>query len=315
MLHDDAIVHANGLQVGQAVLALAAYAELGDTAVRQDVATAIASLTQQYAQGYDGTFALLAKSVVSLAASSASLADDAGVEIAYVGIALGLTAGQLANAVVAGFDHGLTAAEIASTLAYITVTNPAIADFNGPVPYPNFGLAAGIALSSLVGDDLTAVQALDILLGVTGTSETSQALLLVGFASGVSGADQILVGQALAQLTAANLSSALSLIPDDISGMVTLGLVESGSATGVLLVQNMSEVAITALVASLDASVTDGSVSAADAVHSLALLAFVPAPSEPGRPTWCCSRVRPWLGNWWRSFPLTSAPPMRSPFC
>ena len=273
VLHDDAIVHANGLQVGQAVLALAAYAELGDTAVRQDVATAIASLTQQYAQGYDGTFALLAKSVVSLAASSASLADDAGVEIAYVGIALGLTAGQLANAVVAGFDHGLTAAEIASTLAYITVTNPAIADFNGPVPYPNFGLAAGIALSSLVGDDLTAVQALDILLGVTGTSETSQALLLVGFASGVSGADQILVGQALAQLTAANLSSALSLIPDDISGMVTLGLVESGSATGVLLVQNMSEVAITALVASLDASVTDGSVSAADAVHSLALLA------------------------------------------
>ncbi|WP_421999807.1 hypothetical protein [Reyranella sp.] len=273
VLADAAVHDANGLRYGQVVLALSAYAQLGDSAVRELVAQEIVGLVQQYGQGYDTAVALLAKATLSLAANGPSWAAAGGAEIALVGATLHLTAGELATAVVAGVDHGLTAADVAGVLAYMTVSNPSAAEFDGPILYPEFGLAAGMAMADLVGDDLAVAQVLNILVGVTDIQPTSHALLLTGLAAGVGAADRILIGQALAELTTANIPVALSQVSDAVSGMLVLGLVESDSPIGTYFLANMSDAAITTLVGSIDASVGDGSLPPADAVQSLALLA------------------------------------------
>ena len=85
----------SGLNLGQAVLAISAYARVGDADVRHDTAVAIASLATFY-NATDSVFALLGRALVS----DLSYANLAGRLIAEVGVALGFTPEQTARAMV-----------------------------------------------------------------------------------------------------------------------------------------------------------------------------------------------------------------------
>jgi hypothetical protein len=80
---------ASGLELGQAVLAISAYARVGDPDVMHDAGVAIAALAQSH-HATDSVFALLGRALVS----DPPYANLAGRQIAEVGVALGLTPEQ-----------------------------------------------------------------------------------------------------------------------------------------------------------------------------------------------------------------------------
>lgn len=261
------IAEPTGLSLGQAVLALAAFSRFGDAGVREDVGTAIAALITEFHQSPDGSIALL--SLVA-AAGDSSYANGVAVQIAYLGHALGLTAGALADAVVEGVDAGLSAQQVIAVLARLTALNPV--NWGGPSDvdfYPHIGLAAGAAMGDLVGDGLTFAAVLDLLAQAQGVSDDNRSLLLIGLAGAGSAADQIAVGRVLAEVSTANVYQELAEAPEAVARMVLIGIFLSGAESSPLSVSGLDDGEVAALLSDLDAAVEAGALPAADALAAL----------------------------------------------
>ena len=115
------VSQAQGLSLGQAVLALSSYARFDDPGVRHDVGAAIAALIADSLHSPDAMFALLGRALVADPQGYGVLA--AG-QIAEVGAALGLTPAQLVHVVLNGTTHGLTAPAAVAVLAQLTAPIP-----------------------------------------------------------------------------------------------------------------------------------------------------------------------------------------------
>ncbi len=115
-LGEGPVYQANGLSLAQAVLAISAYARVGDTDVMHDAGVAIAALAQAYPR--DGQRVRPAQSRAGKPIPQ--YANLAGRQIAEVGVALGLTPEQTMQVVANGTDHGLAAADVITVLARLT---------------------------------------------------------------------------------------------------------------------------------------------------------------------------------------------------
>ena len=106
-------------------------------------------------------------------------------------VALGFTPQRTAEAVVNGIDHGLAAADVINVLARLTSLDSA-----------SFGLVSGAGIAGLTDGHITATQAMDVLLGLSGVSADNMMLLLAGFAGAGTASDQLAAGRAIAYLPA-----------------------------------------------------------------------------------------------------------------
>ncbi|MEP9375337.1 DUF4114 domain-containing protein [Aquabacter sp. CN5-332] len=261
---------ATGLYLGQAVLALSAFARVGDSGVMEDVGAAIAALIGDYPQSQDGVIALLSMLV---ATGDGAYTNIAAKQLAYLGDALGLTAEQFVQAVAGTVDDGLSAEQVLYVLAHLTAINPV--NLGGPSDadfYPNIGIAAGVAIAGLVGGNFTFGQALDVLDSVFGVSADNTALLLLGFASAGTAADQIAVGRALASIASGNIFQELGLVPDDVANMVRLGMMVAGGTAGGTIGVGLDDAAVAEILTGLDTAVDAGTMSAIDALQALVSL-------------------------------------------
>ncbi|GEP53785.1 DUF4114 domain-containing protein [Reyranella soli] len=258
-LGEGPIYQANGLSLAQAVLAISAYARVGDTDVMHDAAVAIAALAQA-SHATDSVFALLSRALVS----DPQYANLAGRQIAEVGVALGFTAEQTAEAVANSVDHGLTAADAINVLARLTSFDSS-----------SFGLVSGAAIADLTDGHITSSQAMDVLLGLSGVSADNMMLLLAGFAGAGTAADQLAAGHAIAHLPAFD-AQLLMQIPDNAVSMVALGIASSGAPNAEILLIALSlqsgQDLTPAMMAALAAAADAGTLPAADGVRALAYL-------------------------------------------
>ncbi|HZX83197.1 MAG TPA: hypothetical protein VFF19_06505, partial [Reyranella sp.] len=259
VISEGPVLEASGLRLGQAVLAISAYARVGDPDVMHDAGVAIAALATFY-HATDSVFALLSRALVS----GPQYSNNAGRQIAEVGVALGFTPEQTTQAVANGIDHGLAAADVINVLARLTSFDSA-----------SFGLVSGAAIAGLTDGQFTSAQAMDVLLGLTGVSANNMMLLLAGFAGAGTAADQIAVGRAIAYLPSFD-PQLLPQIPDNAVSMVALGIASSGAPDAETLLLALSlqsgEDLTAAMMAALAAAADAGTLSGADGVRALAQL-------------------------------------------
>lgn len=260
VISDEPVPEASGLRLGQAVLAISSYARVGDPDVIHDAGVAIAALATFY-HATDSVFALLSRALVS----DPPYGNLNGRQIAEVGVALGFTPSQTADAVANGIDHGLAAADVINVLARLTSFDSA-----------SLGLVSGAAIAGLTHGQITSTQAMDALLGLTGVSGDNMMLLLAGFAGAGTAADQIAAGRAIAYLPTFD-AQLLTQIPAGAVGMVALGIAASGAPYADILLIALSlqsgQDLTPALMAALAAAADAGTLPAADGVRALVYLA------------------------------------------
>ncbi|MBY0323689.1 MAG: DUF4114 domain-containing protein [Reyranella sp.] len=260
VLGDGPVYQANGLSPAQAVLAISAYARVGDPDVMHDAGVAIAALAQAY-HATDSVFAWLGRALLS----DLPYATLAGRQIAEVGVALGFTPEQTVQVVATGTDHGLTSADVVAVLARLTAYDTVA-----------YGGVAGVAIVALTDDHFTVAQAMDIFLGLTGLSGDQLIVILAGIAGAGTAADQLAVGRAIANLPAFDLSL-LSQIPDAAVETVALGIASSGSPNAQNILWPLFLIAgehldPATMMQALEGGVATGALSAADGLLALANL-------------------------------------------
>ena len=253
------VSQAQGLSLGQAVLALSVYARFDDPGVRQDVGAAIAALIEEFTSSPDATIALLGRALVADTQGYGVLA--AG-QIAEVGAALGLTPAQLVHVVLNGTTHGLTASDAVAVLAQLTAHDSA-----------SYGGVSATAIAGLTDDHLSAAQAMDMFLDLAHISADQMVPILAGVAAAGTAADQIAVGRAIANLPTFDLSL-LSQIPDAAVENVAVGIASSGSPSAPVILGPLFLIAGAALdaatmVLALEGGVATGALSAADGLRAL----------------------------------------------
>ena len=262
VISEGPVVEASGLRLGQAVLAISSYARVGNPDVMHDAGVAIAALAAFY-HATDRVFALLGRALVS----DPPYGNLAGRQIAEVGVALGFTPEQTAEAVASGTDHGLAPADVIAVLARLTGSDPVA-----------YRLASGAAIVGLTDDQFTSSQAIDVLLHLSGITPENMALLLAGFAGAGTTADQLAAGRAMASLPAFDFSVVLSEIPANAIDMIALGIAGSDAPGAEFLLIPLLTFSggaqVPAMMIALGAAVDAGTMSAAEAVQMLVQVSF-----------------------------------------
>ncbi|MBI2739544.1 MAG: DUF4114 domain-containing protein [Rhodospirillales bacterium] len=256
-LGEGPVYQANGLTLAQAVLAISAYARVGDPDVMHDAGAAIAALAQTY-RATDSVFALLGRALVS----DPPYGNLAGRQIAEVGVALGFTPEQTVQIVANGTDHGLTPADVVTVLARLTAYDTVA-----------FGSLAGAAIVGLTDDHFTVAQAMNIFLGLAGLSADQMIVILASTAGAGTADDQLAVGRAIVNLPAFDLAL-LAQIPDDAVEMVALGIASSGSPNAQVILVPLFLIAgqhldPATMMQALEAGVTTGALSVTDGLRAL----------------------------------------------
>ena len=251
------VVQAHGLTLAQAVLAISAYARVGDPDVMHDAGAAIAALAQTY-RATDSVFALLGRVLVS----DPPYGNLAGRQIAEVGVALGFTPEQTVQIVANGTDHGLTPADVVTVLARLTAYDTVA-----------FGSLAGAAIVGLTDDYFTVAQAMNIFLGLAGLSPDQMIVILASTAGAGTADDQLAVGRAIVNLPAFDLAL-LAEIPDDAVEMVALGIASSGSPNAQVILVPLFLIAgqhldPATMMQALEAGIATGALSVTDGLRAL----------------------------------------------